>query len=123
MDLGSDGVLPGVRPMLWGLLPGFVKDPKQFPTLINARSEEVLEKPSFRHAMRFRRCLVPADGFYEWTGPKGERSPFLLRPREARLIAFAGIYERWRDADGVEIDTVASLTCPPNGMIGFPACP
>ena len=107
------------RLMRWGLLPAFVKDPKQFPTLINARSEEVLEKPSFRHAMRFRRCLVPADGFYEWTGPKGERRPFLLRPREARLIAFAGIYERWRDADGVEIDTVAILTCPANGTIGL----
>ena len=107
------------RLMRWGLLPGFVKDPKQFPTLINARSEEVLEKPSFRHAMSFRRCLVPADGFYEWTGPKGERRPFLLRPREARLIAFAGIYERWRDADGVEIDTVAILTCPANGTIGL----
>ena len=107
------------RLMRWGLLPGFVKDPKQFPTLINARSEEALEKPSFRHAMRFRRCLVPADGFYEWTGPKGERRPFLLRPREARLIAFAGIYERWRDADGVEIDTVAILTCPANGTIGL----
>ena len=105
------------RLMRWGLLPGFVKDPKQFPTLINARAEEVLEKPSFRHAMRFRRCLVPADGFYEWTGPKGKRRPFLLRPREARLIAFAGIYERWRDADGVEIDTVAILTCPANRTI------
>lgn len=107
------------RLMRWGLLPAFVKDPKQFPTLINARAEEVLEKPSFRHAMRFRRCLVPADGFYEWTGPKGKRRPFLLRPREARLIAFAGIYERWRDADGVEIDTVAILTCPANGTIGL----
>jgi putative SOS response-associated peptidase YedK len=107
------------RLMRWGLLPGFVKDPKQFPTLINARAEEVLEKPSFRHAMRFRRCLVPADGFYEWTGPKGKRRPFLLRPREARLIAFAGIYERWRDADGVEIDTVAILTCAANGTIGL----
>lgn len=107
------------RLMRWGLLPAFVKDPKQFPTLINARAEEVLEKPSFRHAMRFRRCLVPADGFYEWTGLKGKRRPFLLRPREARLIAFAGIYERWRDAVGVEIDTVAILTCPANGTIGL----
>ena len=105
------------RLMRWGLLPAFVKDPKQFPTLINARSEEVLEKPSFRHAMRFRRCLVPADGFYEWTGPKGTRRPFLLRPPEARPIAFAGIYERWRDGKGGEIDTVAILTCPANGTI------
>ena len=105
------------RLMRWGLLPPFVKDPKQFPTLINARSEEVLEKPSFSHAMRFRRCLVPADGFYEWTGPKGKRRPFLLRPREGQLIAFAGLYERWRDGAGGEIDTVAILTCPANATI------
>ena len=104
------------RLMRWGLLPSFVKDPKQFPTLINARAEEVLDKPSFRHAMRYRRCLVVADGFYEWTGPKGKRRPFLLRPREPQLIAFAGIYERWRDQDG-EIDTVAILTCPANRTV------
>jgi putative SOS response-associated peptidase YedK len=105
------------RLMRWGLLPLFVKDPKKFPTLINARSEEVLAKPSFSHAMRFRRCLVPADGFYEWTGQKGKRRPFLLRPRGRPLIAFAGIYERWRDGKGGEIDTVAILTCPSNDLV------
>ena len=105
------------RLMRWGLLPSFVKDPKQFPTLINARSEEVLTKPSFRNAMRWRRCLIPADGFYEWTGPKSARRPFLLRPREPRLIAFAGLYERWRDAEGGEVDTVAILTCPANRTV------
>lgn len=105
------------RLMRWGLLPPFVEDPKQFPTLINARSEEVLDKPSFRHAMRFRRCLVPADGFYEWTGPKGKRRPFLLSPRNAGLIALAGIYERWRDQPGNEIDTVAILTCAANSTL------
>jgi putative SOS response-associated peptidase YedK len=105
------------RLMRWGLLPTFVKDRKRFPTLINARSEEVLEKASFRHAMRYRRCLVPADGFYEWTGPKGRRRPFLLQPRHAQLIAFAGIYERWSDGLGEEIDTVAILTCPANRTV------
>ncbi len=105
------------RLMRWGLLPPFVKDPKKFPTLINARSEEVLETPSFRHAMRYRRCLVPADGFYEWTGPKGKRRPFLLRPRDGRPIAFAGLYERWRDGKGGEVDTVAILTCPANAVV------
>lgn len=107
------------RLMRWGLLPSFVTDPKKFPTLINARSEEVLAKPSFRNAMRWRRCLVPADGFYEWTGPKGKRRPFLLRPREAKLIAFAGLYERWRDGQGVEADTVAILTCPSNAIVSL----
>jgi putative SOS response-associated peptidase YedK len=105
------------RLMRWGLLPSFVKDPKKFPTLINARSEEVLAKPSFRNAMRWRRCLIPADGFYEWTGPKGKRRPFLLRPKETKLIAFAGLYERWRDAQGGEIDTVAILTCLSNATV------
>jgi putative SOS response-associated peptidase YedK len=103
--------------MRWGLLPSFVKDPKTFPTLINARAEEVLEKPSFRNAMRWRRCLIPADGFYEWTGPKGKRRPFLLRPRDGRLIAFAGLYERWRDKDGGEIDTVTILTTAANATV------
>ncbi|HEX5932097.1 MAG TPA: SOS response-associated peptidase [Methyloceanibacter sp.] len=105
------------RLMRWGLLPFFVKDVKRFPTLINARAEEALDKASFRHAMRYRRCLVPADGFYEWTGPKGKRRPFLLRPHDARLIAFAGIYERWRDSKGDEMDTVAILTCPANSTV------
>jgi putative SOS response-associated peptidase YedK len=105
------------RLMRWGLLPSFVKDPKKFPTLINARSEEVLEKPSFRNAMRWRRCLIPADGFYEWTGPKGKSRPFLLHPKEPKLIAFAGLYERWRDGQGGEIDTVAILTCPANATV------
>jgi putative SOS response-associated peptidase YedK len=105
------------RLMRWGLLPSFVKDPKKFPTLINARSEEVLDKPSFRNAMRWRRCLVPADGFYEWTGAKGKRRPFLLRPKAPKLIAFAGLYERWRDGEGAEIDTVAILTCPANATV------
>jgi len=105
------------RLMRWGLLPPFVKDPKSFPTLINARSEEVLTKPSFRNAMRWRRCLIPADGFYEWTGPKGTRRPFLLRPRQGELIAFAGLYERWRDQEGGEIDTVVILTGPANRKV------
>jgi putative SOS response-associated peptidase YedK len=105
------------RLMRWGLLPPFIKDPKRFPTLINARSEEVLTKPSFRNAMRWRRCLLPADGFYEWTGPKDKRRPFHVRPREPRLIAFAGLYERWRDPQGGEIDTVTILTCPANHLV------
>jgi putative SOS response-associated peptidase YedK len=70
-----------------------------------------LTKASFRNAMRRRRCLLPADGSYEWTGPKRARRPFLLRPRQGGLFAFAGIWEGWRG----ETDTVAILTCPANG--------
>ena len=106
------------RMMRWGLLPHFVKDPKTFPTLINARSEEALSKPSFRNAMKWRRCLIPTDGFYEWTGPKGAKRPFHLRAPDRPLIALAGIYERWRDAEGSHLDTVAILTCAANETVG-----
>jgi putative SOS response-associated peptidase YedK len=105
------------RMMRWGLLPQFVKDPTASPTLINARSEGVTEKPAFRNAFAHRRCLIPADGFYEWTGPKGKRRPFFLRPREGGLIALAGLWERWRDRAGQEIDTVAILTCAANALV------
>lgn len=105
------------RLMRWGLLPAFVKDPKTFPTLINARSEDCLHKPSFRHAVRRRRCLIPADGFYEWTGPKGKRRPFHIRPRTPRLMAFAGLYECWQDPQGGTLDTVTILTCAANRTV------
>jgi putative SOS response-associated peptidase YedK len=108
------------RLMRWGLLPAFVKNPKTFPTLINARSEEVLTKPSFRHAVRRRRYLVPANGFYEWTGPKGQRRPFHVGPRAPRLIAFAGLYECWQDPEGGETDTVTILTCAANRIVSAP---
>ena len=104
------------RLMRWGLLPPFVKNPKQFPTLINARAEGVLTKLAFRAALARRRCLIPADGFYEWTGSKSRR-PFLLRARKCGLIAFAGIWECWRDREGGEIDTVAILTCAANATV------
>lgn len=101
----------------WGLLPFFVKDPKTFPTLFNARSEELLDKPSFRNAVRRRRCLIPADGFYEWTGPKGKRRPYYLRPQPPHLIAFAGIFESWSEPEGGVIDTATILTCAPNATV------
>jgi putative SOS response-associated peptidase YedK len=106
------------RAMRWGFLPFFAKDPQGAPPLINARAEGIDTKPAFRQAFARRRCLVPADGFYEWTGPKGARRPFLLRPRDGGLIAFAGLWERWRDrASGGETDTVVILTCPANATV------
>jgi putative SOS response-associated peptidase YedK len=105
------------RLMRWGLLPPFVKDLKGRPPMINARAEGIADKPAFRQAYAERRCLVPADGFYEWTGPKGKRRPFLLHPRNGGLIAFAGIWERWRDRAGGELDTVAIITCPANATV------
>src|SRR3984893_5416030 len=76
----------------WGLIPAWVKDPRGFSLLINARGETVGEKPAFRNAMQRRRCLFPADGFYEWK-PDGERKrPHFIRPRGGGPIAFAGLW-------------------------------
>ena len=98
----------------WGLIPSWVKDPNDFATLINARAETATVKPSFRAAMRHRRCLVPANGFYEWTGPKGAKQPHLVRPRDGGVMAMAGIFEHWLGADGSEIETMAILTVAAN---------
>ncbi len=102
----------------WGLLPPWVKDPGTFATLVNARAETVHEKPSFKGALRHRRCLVPADGFYEWTGRAGAKRPHLIRPRAGGPMAFAGLRESWLGADGSELDTMAILTVPANATVG-----
>ncbi|MCO5730808.1 SOS response-associated peptidase [Rhizobium sp. SSA_523] len=102
----------------WGLLPGWVKDPKEFPLLFNARAETAIEKASFRAAMRHRRVLVPASGYYEWHRPEkgGEQKPqaYWIRPKRGRLIALAGLLETFASADGSELDTAAILTTSAN---------
>jgi putative SOS response-associated peptidase YedK len=98
----------------WGLIPSWVKDPRELKMLITARSETAAEKPSFRGGMRHRRCLVPTDGFYEWTGPAGARRPHLIRPRGGGPMALAGIYEHWMGADGSEMESLAILTVAAN---------
>lgn len=98
----------------WGLIPPWVKDPRDFATLINARSETAAEKPSFRGALRHRRCLVPTDGFYEWTGRPGAKQPHLIRLKSRTVFALAGIWEHWLGADGSEIETMAIFTTAAN---------
>jgi putative SOS response-associated peptidase YedK len=98
----------------WGLIPGFVKDPKDFPLLINARSETAIGKASFRAAMRHRRILIPASGFFEWhrpeKGSKEKSQAYWVRPKRGGIVAFAGLMETWSSADGSEVDTGAILT-------------
>lgn len=101
----------------WGLIPSWVKDPRTFATLINARAESAADKASFRGAMRHRRCLVPADGFYEWTGARGAKVPHLIRPRAGGPMAFAGLWEHWLGADGSELETMAILTVAANAAL------
>jgi putative SOS response-associated peptidase YedK len=101
--------------MRWGLLPSWLKDPKDFPTLINARGDSAATKPAFRGAMRHRRCLVPADGFYEWQkSEKGRKVPHLIRRPDGGPFAFAGLWETWLGADGSEVDTAAIVTTDAN---------
>lgn len=101
----------------WGLLPPWVKDPREFGTLINARAETVVEKPSFRGAIRHKRCLIPADGFYEWMGEKGSKRPFRFGLKSGGLFAMAGISEHWLGADGSELETMAIITTRANGFM------
>ena len=98
------------RLMRWGLLPSWVKDPRQFTLLINARAETVQEKPAFRNAIRRRRCLVPADGYYEWHTSDGRKQPYFIHPRARGPIGFAGLAETWMGPNGEELDTVAIIT-------------
>jgi putative SOS response-associated peptidase YedK len=110
--------------MRWGLLPSWVKDPKPFPLLINARGESVLDKPAFRNAMRRRRCLIPADGFYEWQSQNGGKAGGPKRPYfvgakrqaggQAPPLAFAGLWETWTGPNGEELDTAAIITTTAN---------
>jgi putative SOS response-associated peptidase YedK len=112
----------------WGLIPSWVKDPNTFTVLINARADTVLEKPSFKNAMKYRRCLVPADAFYEWTGATGHKRPHMIRPREAGAPAtsgnlpptmgFAGLWEHWMSADGSEMESMAVMTTEANRTVG-----
>lgn len=102
----------------WGFIPGWVKDPGQFPLLINARSETAATKASFRAAMRHRRVLIPASGFYEWKRQgKARAQPYWVRPRAGGVVAFGGLMENWIEPGGSEIDTVAILTTAASGPI------
>lgn len=94
----------------WGLIPPWVKDPRNFTLLVNARGESVNEKASFRNAMRRRRCLFPADGFYEWRPEGRGRRPFHVRPKGGGPMAFAGLWETWTGPNGEELETAAIIT-------------
>jgi putative SOS response-associated peptidase YedK len=99
----------------WGFVPSWVKEIKPGRPLINARGETVAEKPSFRNAMKRRRCLIPADGFYEWLGDvPGKKIPYFIHRPDDALFAFAGLWEHWMGADGSELETGVIVTTTPN---------
>ena len=102
--------------MRWGLVPHWVDDPDDFPTLVNARSETVREKASFRDAFRRRRCLVPASGFFEWQKRNGKQ-PFHFRRSDGLPLALAGLWESWQAPDGAKLASYTILTTEANDLV------
>jgi putative SOS response-associated peptidase YedK len=101
----------------WGLVPSWAKDMSMGARLINARSETVAEKPAFRQAFRQRRCIIPADGFYEWQRIGGGKQPFFFRMRDDRPFGFAGLWERWEAECGQVVNSCAILTTEANEVL------
>jgi len=102
----------------WGLIPHWTDDPSIGSRMINARGETVATKPAFRSALKHRRCLIPADGFYEWKKEAGGKQPYLIRFADGRAFAFAGLWERWLPRDGGEpIDSCTIITTTPNELL------
>ena len=102
--------------MRWGLIPSWAKDPSGAARMINARSETASSKPAFRDSLKSRRCLIPADGFYEWARTGKSKQPYCFEVNEGELFAFAGLWDRWKDPSGNWIKTCSILTTTPNAV-------
>jgi putative SOS response-associated peptidase YedK len=101
----------------WGLIPSWAKDLAMGAKLINARGETVAEKPSFRSAFRHRRCLIIADGFYEWQRQEGKKQPFYFRVQNGQPFAFAGLWEHWQEPEGEAIESCTIVTTEANKLL------
>jgi putative SOS response-associated peptidase YedK len=100
----------------WGLIPSWAKDPSGAARMINARSETADSKPAFRDALKSRRCMIPADGYYEWMRTGKMKQPYCFEVNEGELFAFAGIWDRWKGPSGDMIETCSILTTTPNDV-------
>jgi putative SOS response-associated peptidase YedK len=105
-----------ISTMRWGLIPNWAKDSSIAASTINARSEIAVTKPAFRDPLKFRRCLIPADGFYEWARKGASKQPYCFEVNEGELFAFAGLWDGWKNADGQWIKTCSILTTTPNAV-------
>lgn len=119
--LVRDGATRAVEFFRWGLIPSWAKDPEIGNRMINARSETLLEKPSFKTAFIRRRCAILADGFYEWHRPGGKSArpqPYYFQLADQKPFAFAGLWDRWLSPDGSEVPTCTIITCQANERVG-----
>ena len=101
----------------WGLIPGWAKDMKVGYKMINARAETLAQKPSFRAAFKKRRCLIAADGFYEWKHSGKTKQPFYVHLKNGAVFAFAGLWESWKSPEGSTIESCTIITTAPNGLL------
>lgn len=106
-----------LKPMRWGLVPAWAPDPSIGNRMINARAETVTEKPSFRRLVQQRRCLIPADGFYEWRREGNRKVPVWIRLKKREPFAFAGLWDAWRDPEGETLQTFTIITTVPNALL------
>lgn len=106
---------------VWGLIPMWAKDPSIGNRLINARGETVAEKPSFRGSLKYKRCLIFADGFYEWKAQPGKKTktPFYIHMKDRKPFAFAGLWDTWNSSDGSLIRSCTLITTEPNELMAM----
>jgi len=102
--------------MKWGLVPNWARDASIASSTINAKSETASERPAFRDPFKYRRCLIPADGFYEWKRSGSSKQPYCFEVQNGEVFAFAGLWDGWKDADGQWIKTCSILTTLPNAV-------
>jgi putative SOS response-associated peptidase YedK len=103
--------------MRWGLVPYWAKDPKIGHKMINARAETLAQKPSFKHLLKSKRCLVPSSGFYEWKRIDERKVPYYIGIKNSRIFSFAGIYDNWKDSVGNELKTFTIITTNSNNTL------
>ena len=106
---------------IWGLIPMWAKDPAIGNRLINARAETLAEKPSFRGSLKYKRCLILADGFYEWKSSDGKKSktPFFIHMKDRKPFAFAGLWDSWNSPEGSQLKTCTIITTEPNELMSL----
>jgi putative SOS response-associated peptidase YedK len=112
----NDGVNE-LKPMKWGLVPSWAPDPSIGNHMINARAETITEKPSYRRLVESKRCLIPADGFYEWRREGHRKVPVWFHLKNKQPFAFAGLWDMWRDLDGEVLPTFTIITTVPNALM------
>jgi len=116
MVVRQEGNTRALSKMRWGLIPSWAKDGSMSASLINAHSETVLDKPAFRDSFHSRRCLIPADGFYEWKRSGKTKQPYHFGMKDESLFAFAGIWDRWRSPTGQLVESCSILTTTANDL-------